>query len=50
MIHVADFWDVLGGLLLLALWATVLTKANTSKVITAGGNAFTGALKVAEAG
>ena len=47
---VNDFWDVLGGILLLALVATVLTKPNTSSDINAAGGAFTSALKVAEAG
>lgn len=47
---VNDFFDVIGGILLLALVATVLTKKNTSSDVTAAGNAFTGSLKQAEAG
>lgn len=47
---VNDFWDVLGGILLLALVATVLSKPNTASDINAASGAFTGALKVAEAG
>lgn len=47
---VNDFWDVLGGILLLALVATILTKKNTAKDVTAFGTTFSGALKVAEAG
>ena len=47
---VGDFWDIAGGILLIALWATVLTKANTANVLKAGGNAFSGAISAAEAG
>ena len=47
---VNDFWDVIGGILVLALVATILTKPNTAKDITAAGKQFTGALKQAEAG
>lgn len=48
--EVNDWFDVLGGLLGLALAATFLTKPNTAKDVQAAGNAFTGALKQAEAG
>lgn len=48
--NVNDIWDIFGGILVLALVATILTKPNTAKDINAAGNAFSGALKVAEAG
>jgi hypothetical protein len=48
--NVNDFWDIIGGILVLALVATVLTKQNTAGDINAAGNQFTGALKAAEAG
>ena len=47
---VNDFFDIIGGILVLALVATILTKPNTAKDINAAGNQFTGALKQAEAG
>ena len=49
-IHVNDFFDIFGGLLFIALVAVILTKQNTSSDVTSAGNAFTGALKQAEAG
>jgi hypothetical protein len=48
--RVNDIFDVVGGLLTLALVATILTKKNTAGDIKAAGAAFTGALKQAEAG
>lgn len=48
--HVNDFFDIIGGLLTLALVATILTKPNTASDLNAAGSAFTGALKQAEAG
>lgn len=48
--HVNDIFDIFGALLFLALVAVILTKQNTSSDVTAAGNAFTGALKQAEAG
>jgi hypothetical protein len=47
---VKDIWDIFGGILLIALVAVILTKANTATDVTATGNAFTGALKQAQAG
>jgi hypothetical protein len=47
---VADFFDIVGGILTIALVATILTKPNTKGDIQAAGSAFTGALKQAEAG
>jgi len=47
---VNDIWDIFGGLLTLALVATILTKSNTASDLNAAGNQFTGALKQAEAG
>jgi hypothetical protein len=47
---VHDIWSVIGGLLTLAIIATVLTKPNTAADINASGTAFTGAVRQAEAG
>ena len=47
---VNDIWDIFGGILVLALIATILTKPNTAADVTAAGGQFTGALKTAEAG
>jgi hypothetical protein len=49
-VHVNDFFDIIGGLLTLALIATILTKNNTASDLNAAGTTFTGALKQAEAG
>ena len=48
--NVNDFFDIIGGILLLALVAVFLTKPNTASDVNAVGNQFTGALKQAEAG
>lgn len=48
--EVNDFFDIIGGLLTIALVATVLTKPNTAADINAAGNQFTSGLKTAEAG
>lgn len=48
--RVKDFWDVLGGILLIAIIAVILTKKNTARDITASGKAFTGALSTAQKG
>lgn len=48
--HVNDFFDIIGGLLTLALVAVFLTKPNTARDVNAVGDQFTGALKAAEAG
>lgn len=48
--HVNDFFDILGGILTIALVAVILTKKNTATDINAAGGQFTGALKQAEAG
>jgi hypothetical protein len=45
---VNDFFDVLGGILTIALVATILSKPNTANDIKAAGNAFTGAIKEAQ--
>lgn len=47
---VHDIWGVVGGILTLALVATILTKPNTAGDLQAGGTAFTGAIRAAEAG
>jgi predicted small secreted protein len=49
-VNVNDIWDIFGGLLVLALVATILTKPNTAKDVQAAGSAFSGAIKTAEAG
>ncbi|HZR54586.1 MAG TPA: hypothetical protein VFB06_34435 [Streptosporangiaceae bacterium] len=48
--QVNDFFDIFGGLLTLALVATILTKPNTAADVNAVGSQFTGALRQAEAG
>lgn len=48
--EVNDFFDIIGGLLTIALVAVILTKPNTASDVNAAGNAFTGALKQAQAG
>lgn len=48
--HVNDFFDIIGGILLIALVAVILTKKNTSADVGAAGSAFTGALRTAEVG
>ena len=47
---VNSVFDIFGGLLVIALVATILTKPNTARDIQAAGSAFTGSLKQAEAG
>ena len=46
---VNDFFDVLGGILTIALVATILSKPNTANDIKAAGQTFTGALREAKA-
>lgn len=48
--RVNDVFDIIGGILIIALVATFLTKPNTAADINAAGGQFTGALKQAEAG
>lgn len=48
--HVNDFFDIIGGILVIALVAVFLTKPNTASDVNAVGGQFTGALKQAEAG
>ena len=48
--HVNDFFDIIGGLLTIALVAVFLTKPNTAKDVNAVGSQFTGALRQAQAG
>jgi predicted small secreted protein len=48
--NVNDVWDIFGGILVLALVATILTKPNTAKDVQAAGSAFSGAIKQAQAG
>ncbi len=48
--NVNDIWDVIGGILVLALVATILTKKNTAADINAAANAFTGSIRQAQQG
>lgn len=48
--QVNDIFDIVGGLLTLAVIAVFLTKPNTAADINAAGGQFTGALRQAEAG
>lgn len=48
--QVNDFFDIVAGLLTIALVAVILTKPNTANDVNAAGNAFTGALRQAQAG
>lgn len=48
--HVNDIFDVVAGILTIALVAVILTKKNTAKDIHAAGSAFTGALAQAQKG
>lgn len=48
--HVNDVFDIVGGILTIALVAVFLTKPNTARDVNAAGSQFTGALKQAEAG
>lgn len=47
---VNSVFDIVAGILTIALVAVFLTKPNTASDINAAGNAFTGALKQAQAG
>lgn len=47
--HVDTWMDIFGGLLTIALVATILNKPNTAKDVQAAGSAFTGALTAAKA-
>lgn len=47
---VSSFFDIVGGLLTIALVAVFLTKPNTAADVNAVGTQFTGALKTAQAG
>jgi len=48
--QVNDIFDIVGGLLTIALVAVILTKPNTAADINAAGSQFTGALRQAQAG
>lgn len=48
--EVNDFFDIIGGILTIALVATILTKPNTAADINAAGNQFTAALREAQSG
>jgi hypothetical protein len=42
-----DIFDVMGGIILLAIIARVVSSPNTAKQITAAGQAFSGSLSAA---
>jgi len=48
--EVNDFFDIVGGILTIALVATILTKPNTASDINAAGNQFSAALREAQSG
>jgi hypothetical protein len=48
--HASDVFDIVAGILTIALAAVFLTKPDTANDVNAVGNQFTGALKQAEAG
>ncbi len=48
--HVNDVFDIAGGILLIALVATILTKKNTAADINAAAGAFTGSIRQAQQG
>ncbi len=48
--HPSSFLDVLGGIVFVALIATLVAHPATATVITASGNAFSNSLKAATAG
>lgn len=48
--RVSSIFDIFGGILTIALIATILAKPNTAQDINAAGSQFTGALSTAEAG
>ena len=48
--RVNDAFDIFGGILVLALVATILTKPDTAADVNAAGTQFSGAIKAAEAG
>jgi len=49
-VEVNDFFDIVGGLLTIALVAVILTKPNTAADINASGSQFTAALREAQSG
>jgi hypothetical protein len=49
-VHVYDIFDIFAGILTIALIAVILSKPNTATDIHATGQAFTSALKQAQAG
>lgn len=42
-----SIFDVMGGIVLVALCTTLVTSPNTAKIVSAGGNAFSGAIRSA---
>jgi len=48
--HVSNFWDFLGAILVIAMVSVILTKANTTTDLGAAGTAFSTILDTAELG
>lgn len=48
--HPNSVLDIFGGIIVLAIIAVFLTKANTAKDVNAVGTQFSGAIKAASAG
>lgn len=42
-----NIFDVMGGIVLVALATTLVTSPNTAKVVTAAGGAFSGSIRAA---
>lgn len=40
-------FDVMGGIVLVALCTSLVTSPNTAKIVTAGGSAFSGSIRAA---
>lgn len=42
-----DIYDVLGGIVLVAMATTIVSRPNTAKVVQSFGNAFSGSIRAA---
>lgn len=42
-----DFFDVMGGIVIVALATTIVSRPGSAKVVTAMGNAFQGSIRAA---
>lgn len=45
--HFDDVWDVAGGIVLVALATTIVSRRTTATVVTAFGNAFSRSIRAA---